>query len=581
MASATPARLRKSRHLSWFAHMDAVYLFHDLYGYLMEMSADIAQLIEAFRDGVATADVVARYQGRFGEADPAEFVDVLAGHAVLVEPDEDELEGMWPFVPIKGKWNVWRRRGDRLTLWTAWGDNPVQQLFLDADETRMWDAFDGNARLNELRMKFDPAALRALVQRLVHSDVQALKLSMMPWAAYAKRPGSAPPYLASTMPFGRWRVGEPVPGRPLLADYHRNSIPDADAQFDHQETTLSHLLRVPHPALRGRTYGQALAETLLARGAVPDGRVRILEIGAGLGYVARDVIARLRAEGREVDYTIVELSHVLAAAQQERLGDRARWLHADALTVELPEAPARLARGTDSPIGHGDTGAGVGGSGGFDLVLANEMVGDLPARWLHRRDLGLSDDGTGTVDADKVRALGGGAALAADWGVRLDDAPEPCWLQTGAFELIARIARWLVPGGTAVVTEFGELAGWPKLSSHLDHPELSTHFGHLEQAARGAGLEAKVEFVIDLLDFDRNERGLVTTRSQFRALRALAADAGVDLPKIGFTPELLAATCGDKLDLATVGELRYDRVEDRLMGLVPHEFKALVARRGA
>ena len=45
------------------------------------------------------------------------------------------------------------------------------------------------------------------------------------------------------------------------------------------------------------------------------------------------------------------------------------------------------------------------------------------------------------------------------------------------------IARWLAPGGVAVVTEFGDQASWPKLSTHLDHPELSTHFGQLAQAA--------------------------------------------------------------------------------------------------
>ena len=61
---------------------------------------------------------------------------MLVAHAVLVDPKEDEIEGMWAFVPIKGKWNVWQRRGDRLTLWTAWGERPVQQLFLDPDETR-------------------------------------------------------------------------------------------------------------------------------------------------------------------------------------------------------------------------------------------------------------------------------------------------------------------------------------------------------------------------------------------------------------------------------------------------------------
>ena len=59
------------------------------------------------------------------------------------------------------------------------------------------------------------------------------------------------------------------------------------------------------------------------------------------------------------------------------------------------------------------------------------------------------------------------------------------------------------------------------------------------QAAKGSGLVGAIEFVIDLLDFQRDERGLVTTRSQFRALRALCGDAGVDLAKIGYTPALL------------------------------------------
>jgi hypothetical protein len=57
--------------------------------------------------------------------------------------------------------------------------------------------------------------------------------------------------------------------------YYRDDVRNAEAQFDHQETTLSHLLRVPHPALAGRTYGQALADAVLA-GGLRDGRVRVL-----------------------------------------------------------------------------------------------------------------------------------------------------------------------------------------------------------------------------------------------------------------------------------------------------------------
>jgi SAM-dependent methyltransferase len=364
------------------------------------------------------------------------------------------------------------------------------------------------------------------------------------------------------MPYPSWQPGTPVPPEPALDVYHQHAIGDADAQFDHQETTLSHLLRIPHPVLAApvgnngggrvaRSYGQALADVLIARGRVPEGAVRVLEIGAGLGYVARDVIARLAAAGRQVSYTIVELSPALAAAQRERLAgvSGVSWVIGDVLGVTL--------------------------DGAFDVVLANEMAGDLPARQLNRADLGLTPDG-GELDRDKLRAV---SAVAADLGLVLDDAPEPFYLQTGAIEMIARIATWLAPGGTAVVTEFGDVTAWPRLSTQLDHPELSTHFGLLQQAARAAGLTASVEFVIDLLDFDRTLQGLATTRSHFRALRALAENAGVELAKIGYTPDLLAAAFGDKLDVAQIGELRWDKIEDRLMGLVPHEFKALICTR--
>jgi SAM-dependent methyltransferase len=530
---ALPARLRRSNHLSWFTHMGAVYLFHDLYGYLMEMSPDIADLIEAFEGGADTEETIEYFKPRFTDADPRQFVEILAQHAVLIEPSEDEIEALWAFVPIKSKWNVWKRREDRMTIWTAWGERPVQQVFLDPDETKIWDALDGNKRLIELRHHHDNDKIINLVRRLVHSDVQALKLSMMPWALYAKRPGMAPPYLSSTMPYASWKPGEPVAPTPDLTDYYKHDVTKADEQFDHQETTLSHLLRIPHPALGGRTYGQAMIDALAQKGIIRDGRVRVLEIGAGLGYVATSAIERLRSRGHEVDYTILELAPALADAQKARLGNDATWILGDALTAQVPE-------------------------GAFDLIICNEMVGDLPAE---------------TPAAEDV------VAVAGKYGVNGDDAPTPCYVQTGAFQLIARIAAWLAPGGTAFVTEFGDVARWPVMSSQLDHPELSTHFGHLMQTSKHVGLQPAVEFVIDLFEFDRTQQGLATTRSHFRALRALAADLGVDLPKIGYTPELLAHTVAGKLDLATIGELRWDRLEDRLMGLVPHEFKALLATK--
>ncbi len=561
---ATPTRLRRSRHLSTFGHLGAVFVYHDLFGFLLEMSPDVLAVLDAFGDGAEVADVVAQFDGRFEGASPQQFVDVFAQQFCLVEPDEDEREGLLPMVAIKGKWNVWRRDGARVTLWTAWGDAPLRRLALDDAQTKIWDDIDGERRVNELADRHDRATVLALVERLTHSDVQALKLCIFPMSTFAKRPQMAPPYLGSTMPYPRWAPGNGSPGTATPAevsptDYYRHDVADADAQFDHEETTLSHLFRVPHPALQGRTYGQALVDALAAQDALmtpaAGARLRVLEIGAGLGFVAAAVLDALAARGLAVDYTIVEVAPALAAAQRARLDGRGvRWIEGDVLTVELPV-------------------------GEWDLIISNEMAGDLPAQRLSRADVGLEPEGGGEVDPAKVAALGRSGELVRELELRLEDAPEPFYLMTGAFELVARIARWLAPGAAAVITEFGEYGIWPKLSTHLDHPELSIHFGQLHQAAKAAGLEANLSFVIDLLDVDRTLQGLATTRSHFRALRAMLADAGVAIEKIGYTPEMFDAALAGKVARADLGELRWDKLEDRLMGLVPHEFKALIVKR--
>lgn len=569
----TPKRLQRSAHLSTFAHMGAVYLFHDLYGYLMQMSPDVLAVVDAFAGGADTSAVVARFAGAFEGQSPQQFVDIFYQHACLVEPGEDETDALWPLVAIKGRWNVWRRIGDRVTLWTAWGDAPVRTIALDEADTRIWDDIDGERRLAQLRERHDPARVMALVNTLTHSDVQALKLNMFPMSTFAKRPQMAPPYLGSTMPYRRWTAADGAPwdehavagsapdsprGPRTISpiEYYQKDVRDADAQFDHQETTLSHLLRRPHPALGGRTYGAALVDALAARGRVPDGgRLRLLEIGAGLGFVAEAVLGALAARGVTVEYTIAELAPELAAAQRERLaGHAVTWVAGDILKADLPAA-------------------------GFDWILGNEMIGDLPALRLSRPDLGLNIDGTGTVDPAKLAALGADGERIARLGVFIDDATEPFFLMTGAFALIEKVSGWLAPGGTAVLTEFGEPGIWPKLSTHLDHPELSIHFGQLHQAAKGAGLTGEIVFVIDLLEFDREAKGLATTRSHFRALRAMLADAGVTLDKIGYTPAMLDEALAGKLGASDIGELRWDKIEDRLMGLVPHEFKALILGR--
>lgn len=551
-----------SPHVATFAHLGAVYVYHDLYGYLMEMSPDILAFLREFREPVDPAVVCAKHANSFGEQAPEGFVGVFLQFRCLVTPGTDELAGIWSMVAVPGRWNVWERDATgALTFYTAWGDREVARHRIDPAKAAIWDRFDGETTLERIAADVGPKPVADLVRQLVHHDVQALKLSAVPLSFYKGRMHLKAPYLTSTMPYASYDPDvDPLPVAPDLGLYHRESIEDPDLQFDVAETTLSHLLRRAHPALDGRTYGEALLDGLEAKGLLPAGPLRVLEVGAGLGELARSAIAALQARGREVSWDVLELSPALGRRQREALAGLPAAVHeGDVLLTAWPREA-------------------------YDLVVSNEMVGDLPAAHLTRAEAGLEDETlSGDALQDHLRSLGPAGELAARYTLPLGDAPDEFWLQTGAIRFLERVAEHLAPGGTAVVTEFGELSKWPVVSTHLDHPELSTHFGLLTLVAKALGLEADFEYVMDLVGLDRTAEGLATTRSQLRALQALFADHGLDLPKIGWTLPMLSehAAKADDLDLARIGDLRFEPIEDRLMGLVPHEFKALLLRKPA
>ncbi|MGB0590930.1 MAG: SAM-dependent methyltransferase [Myxococcota bacterium] len=550
--------LTTSRYVSTFAHMGEVYVYHDLYGYILKMSADILAFLQGFATPVLAETVCGQFSNAFGDQAPEGFIGTFAQFGCLVHEGDDEHEGIWDKVPVRGAWNVWERTEDGLTLYTAWGERPLTTHTLTCEEAAIWDRFDGETPLFVIAEDHPREVLADLIARLVHHDVQAVKLGHARMSFYESRQHMAPPYLTSTMPYAAYDAvsdPEPVPldERVSPEGYYASEIPDADVQFDHQETTLSHLFRDPHPALGGQTFGQALVAGLKRSNALPSGEVlRVLEIGGGLGYFARAVVEALQSLGRQVTYEIIELSPTLAAAQRER-------------TVGLPVT-----------IHEGNVLERTWPSEQYDLILANEMIGDLPSARMTHSQAGLDRE---DLEGDAYQAFlaerGPGGAMAARYTLGLGDAPDPFYLNVGAMELVAKVAQTLAPGGTAYLSEFGEMSRWPVLSTHLDHPELSIHFGHLAAVARAEGLADEFVFVMDLIDMARDVEGLRTTRSYFRALTGLLAARGVTLEKRGYTREMFN-TLLSGVDMDTIGDISFDRIEDRLMGLVPHEFKALV-----
>jgi len=555
--------LSRSPYTSSYAHMGEVYVYHDLFGYILKMSPDLLEFLNAFEGQAKVEEVCKSFATAFGEATPETFIGTFIQFGCLITPNYDQIRDIWEMIPVKGRWNIWSRGEDgALTIYAAWGDRPVERHALTVEETAIWDAFDGENTLEHFGEKFGKEQVAALVKRMVHHGVQALKLSAMPMAFYKHRQHQRPPYLMSTLPYASYDPRTdtlPPPPEDYFSPegYYEAEVEDADAQFDHEETTLSHLFRRPHPALRNRTYGEALVDGLSKRWTLPEGPIKILEVGGGLGWVARAVTEAFQARGNAVTYHIMELSPALAAAQRTNTAG---------LPVEVFEGNALEA---DFPASD------------YDLVISNEMVGDLTALKVTHAQLGLGGEEIDDEAFERgIASLGAAGELIQRHRVPIGDAPDPFYLNVGAWQLVERLWDVMKPGGHAVITEFGELGRYPILSTQLDHPELSTHFGHLTIVARSIGFEPKFEYIIDLISINREMQGLATTRSYFRALKAALADRGVELEKIGYTKPMFQHLLGEGTRInRDIGTIEFDLIENRLMGLIPHEFKALLLRK--
>ncbi|MDX1563367.1 MAG: SAM-dependent methyltransferase, partial [Gammaproteobacteria bacterium] len=167
---------------------------------------------------------------------------------------------------------------------------------------------------------------------------------------------------------------------------------------------------------RSEIFGGALAR-FLARAMAPLERHAVLELGAGSGALAEQLLRSLPVAGRGgVDYAILEPSAELKARQRERLagfGDRVRWIES------LPQR-------------------------GFDgIVVANEVADAIPvARFVKHADgvvpLGIAADGnrfvieTGPESERLTRAVDAIEAAL--------DAPLPVGYRS---EVCLQLAPWI------------------------------------------------------------------------------------------------------------------------------------------
>ena len=235
-------------------------------------------------------------------------------------------------------------------------------------------------------------------------------------------------------------------------------IKNPSIHFDSYETTVSYLLRKPHPCLGNKSYGQIVCKKILSPKYNLE-PLSILEIGAGRGDLACGFLKEIR--NLKVKYISLDLSKEFLFYQRKLLkkfSKVVKYINADACLLPFKDES-------------------------FHIVICNEMMADLPTVKINKKYLLKNPE---KIKNYYIRET---VNFIRKYKIKVKSLFEDFLINTGALKLMVEISRVLKRKGKAIIVEYGGINA-PVVEQRCGaHIEYSIDFGTLIHIASSLNLK--------------------------------------------------------------------------------------------